>query len=105
MASRIQHPVVGKLAVVRSMLRSAYVSMLSVKVDILIGLLANFDRNRVDVRKKVEYSLPDEQVHILAELELLCHSVHLKGMIDELGDNEHTHQSTKQNLEAIDNFG
>ena len=32
----------------------------------------------MDVQKEIEDALPDEQGHVLIELPLLCHVVHLK---------------------------
>ena len=47
-------------------------------------------RRDVDIRKKVEHAFPHEQVHVMAQFESLCHSVHLERLSDELDSHEQT---------------
>ena len=53
---------------------------------------------RRDVHKKVEDALPDEQVHIVTELPLPCHAVHLTRPPHELDDRKDEHHCTMRDL-------
>ena len=53
---------------------------------------------RQDVHKEVEDALSDEQVHVLTELPLPCHTVHLKRPPHELDNREDAHHCTMRDL-------
>ena len=58
----------------------------------------------MDIREKVEHPFPREKVQVTVQFESLCHSVHLKGLLDELNSNKQTHQSTESHLDSSRSF-
>ena len=47
----------------------------------------------VDIRTKVEYVIPREEVHVTTDVESLCHGVQLKGHVEGSNDDEQAQPS------------
>jgi hypothetical protein len=57
-----------------------------------------------DVRKEVEDTFHDKQVHELVESPLLCSFVHLNRLPYKLDDNKHAHHCSVNKLSDARNF-
>ena len=58
----------------------------------------------MNVCEKVKHAFFDEEAHIAAELKLLCRSVSLKRLPDELNSNGQEHQCAESELDDIYNL-